>query len=223
MKTKTIPVFCAAVAVCVLAFLMPDIVLTLHDRTVSSRVESVEADEVSLTLMADLSATQRLLLAGDLYATVIPLAAGRNMDAEEAQGMSAKVARGFLPDALAVDASAELRVGSDGSAIIVWRTMCTGNGWNLTLLLDDSDGAILGIALWVTEGANPWAGEVPLEPDTAMFFVEGFAETILDQFGLYLAYAEEHETGSLLLHISDGTEIPVSVLVDNGMYVSVNI
>ena len=85
MRRKTVITCLMTAAVCVLALLLPDLVLALHDRTMASRVESLESDEVALDLLSDLSPTEKLLLTGDRSATVIPLASGRRMDALTAQ------------------------------------------------------------------------------------------------------------------------------------------
>ncbi len=220
-------------AVCVLALLLPDLVLALHDRTMASRVESLESDEVALDLLSDLSPTEKLLLTGDRSATVIPLASGRRMDALTAQ----KHVYELIPigeEVQFVSAEAMLKVASDGSTMILWRVAIKdGSDWVYTLVFDDDTGYLLGMELDVPRsyleqyGWDSFAypnASVGMEPDwlDVRLMCAGFCDLILPVLGLTLDYTETMAPGAYYLHLSNGYELYAEATSADGIHMSLN-
>lgn len=234
MRRKTVITCVVTAAVCLAALLLPDVILALHDRAVSSRVESVEADEVALDLLSDLTPIQKLYLAGDPSATVIPLASGRKMDAEAAKAHAYEI----LPvgeGTRVLSAEASLKVASDGSSMILWRVAIRDESmWVYTLVFDDETGYLLGEELDVPQEyleKYGWENYAPL-PDYGeggelgwldlRLICAGFSDLILPNLGLTLDFIETLAPDAYSLHLSDGYEIFASVSNVDGIHMSLN-
>lgn len=234
MKRKTVITCAVTAVVCVLAILLPDLVLGIHDRAVASRVESLEVDEVALDFLSVLTPTQKLYLAGDRSATVIPLASGRKMDALTAQ----KHIYELVPigeEVRVLSAGASLKVASDGSTMILWRVAIQdGSDWVYTLVFDDDTGYLLGMELDVPQAyldKYGWDGPIAL-PDAAegydpgwldlRLMCSGFSDLILPSFGLTLDYIETMAPGAYYLHLSDGYELYAEATNVDGIHMSLN-
>lgn len=245
MNRKTVLTCAAAGVLCLASLLLPDVTLAARDRAMRSRVESVETDEVALSLLTELTVGQKLTLAGDASATDIPLAAGKVLDGD---GVKARVREmveyEIIPEDMdyTLESSATLRVGADGSALILWRAELYGADWSMSMLLDDSTGAVLACSLrvWEETDAAPDAdnseivrpGDAYSEPmDPApdyglpSFDYQDPAMMFLSPLGLKPAGYTFSDTdpGTAFVHLNDGPDIPVTFRVEwPEVYISVN-
>lgn len=233
MRRKTLITCAVTAAVCVLTFLLPDLLLAIRDRAVSSRVETLEADEVELSLLSELSPSQRFRLAGDTTATVFPLSSGRSMDTDGA----IKHAYELLPitQARVVQASATLKVASDGSGMVLWRVSLTEDSWTHTLIFDDTTGYLLGVELDISQEYldryGTEEGYPPPEPGrewptTGDLFSTclSYVDFMLSQQGLWC-----DEDGmsiptvdTFLFRISTGDTLTATVSRVNGIHIRIN-
>lgn len=229
MRRKTVITCVVTAAVCVLALLLPDLVLALHDRAVAARTESLEVDEVALDILSDLTVLQRLYLAGDPSATVIPLSSGKRMDAREAVELARKKVSMYFDEDLPAKATPQLRMGINGEGIILWDVEMTGEDWTLNVLMDDEYGDILGAAFVVKnvsiEDLVPRVD--PLEPgmsreEVLIGYVWAHFLDFSEPLGIVVEEVITPAPNTMLVCFEGGVEVPVTVENLDGVYIRIN-
>ena len=187
MRRKTVWTLLAAGVLLAVSFVMPGAVLTLRSRALAARDQEVAAEEVHLSLLTPLDTPEALKVAGSTASTAIPLSSGRIHTEENVRAAADRLVYEEIGGydvsngAFTVTTKVDLRVGEDGSALILWTVNYVSTRVDITVVMDDRNLACLGLtygeylnneeASAPDNGSKAEAGEVTglLDPDPAEF------------------------------------------------------
>lgn len=133
-------------------FFLPAIALRIQDLRLSGSVGTASMDEADLSLFSNLTTVQKMLLISS-QASRVTLDTGRFMDTEQAAeaASSALLSIGIIADELTSsqpECRASLLVGEDDSSIVLWTVRFSEQTFDITLILDDETGMILGFRFY---------------------------------------------------------------------------
>ncbi len=149
MKRRSILIIAFLVLLLAVSFFTPSLILGLRDRRLYAEAEAVSVDPVQLSLISDLSPLERLQTAASGSSTSIVLTGGRVFTTETARVAADSVVRELElvvsdPEDYDVTIAPELRLTSDGGAIVLWNVGYYSDSLDVELVLDDEYGWCLG-------------------------------------------------------------------------------
>lgn len=187
MKKRNLLIFALSGALLAVSFVLPGAVLALRDSAIESRAETVTMDEAELSLVYSLTAEEKLRLAGDSAAAIIPLEDGVVMDRQSVEHAAMRTANELGPDAdwVCGEPAPRLAVGSDGRSLVLWETVLTSDAGTVRLRLDDETGVLLGFTIRsgaVLSDPAPAPTEPPLEESSGESWLFAGEDAILDTY-----------------------------------------